>query len=122
MSTFAIAVPLLPGKTEEWRRFTDEVKGPRRQEMDDFHRRVGLTTENWYLQNTPAGDMVIVYLEGDIPRCFEMLAQSQHPFDLYLKQVWLSTEGIDFSQPLPSAPPEVVYESHPEPVGSEHGI
>jgi hypothetical protein len=113
-ASVAIAIPLLPGKTEEWRSFTDAVKGPRRGELDDFHRRVGLTTENWYLQKTPMADVVIVYLEGDIPDCFARFASSEHPFDRYLKHVWLSTEGIDFNQPLPGLAPEAVYDSLPQ--------
>jgi hypothetical protein len=32
MASFALALPILPGKTEEWRRFIVEVTGPRRSE------------------------------------------------------------------------------------------
>jgi len=108
-ASLAIAIPLVPGKTAEWRRFTDEVKGPRRGELDDFHRRVGVVAENWYFQATPQADVVIVYLEGDIPGCFQAFAASTHPFDQWLKRVWLDTEGVDFNRPLPGPPPEVVY-------------
>src|SRR5438132_7354747 len=101
MATIAIALPLVPGKTEEWKRFTEEIKGPRRRDYADFHNRVGLTRENWYLQHTPQGDMVVVYLEGDLPGAFQALAQSDHPFDHWLIERWLDTEGVDFSKPLP---------------------
>jgi hypothetical protein len=64
MSSLALAIPLPPGKTEAWRRFTDELKGPRRAEMHDMLRRAHLTQHNFYLQQTPQGDLAIVYLEG----------------------------------------------------------
>jgi len=111
MATLGIAVPLLPGKTQTWLEVAAQINGPRRKEMDEFHKRVGITTENWYLQQTPQGDLIVLYLEGNIPQCFEELAKSDHPFDLWLKQVWLDTEGIDFGKPLPAPPPDVIYES-----------
>jgi len=111
VATLAIAVPLIPGKTPEWRAFVEGVKAHQSDEMAAFHRRVGVTRENWYLQSTSQGDLLIVYLEGDLPQAFQRLAESDHPFDRQLKQVWLETEGIDFNQPLPSPPPEAIYES-----------
>jgi hypothetical protein len=85
MPTFAAALPLLPGKTDDWKRMVEEIAGPRRADFEDFHRRVGLTKENWYLQPTPQGDLVIVYLEGEIPQCFQRFATSDHPFDRWFR-------------------------------------
>ena len=40
-----------------------------------------------YLQHTPQGDMVIVYLEGDdIVRSFQSFATSQDAFDVWFRQ------------------------------------
>jgi hypothetical protein len=104
VQTLAVALPLLPGKTEDYLRFVEEVKEPRQSDMEGFHRRVGLVVENWYLEHTPQGDMVVVYIEGDVPRAFQVFAESKHAFDDWLKKVWLETEGVDFNQPLPAVP------------------
>lgn len=104
VKTLAVALPLLPGKTDAYLHFVEEAKGPRQSDMEAFHRRVGLVVENWYLQHTPQGDMVVVYVEGDVPRAFQVFAESRHSFDDWLKKVWLETEGVDFNKPLPAVP------------------
>ena len=110
MCATAIAIPLVPGQTDAWRAMARELAGPRREEFAGFHQRVGLRVENWYLQRTPGGDLAIVYLEGDIPACFEALARSDHPFERWFKERLLQIEGIDFAEPLPGLP-EVLLES-----------
>src|SRR5579859_1183069 len=59
MASLALATPILPGQTEAWKRLIAEVTGPRRMETDDFHRRLGFTKTDWYLQQTPNGDIFI---------------------------------------------------------------
>lgn len=94
------------------RRLAQEVQGPRRDEYDDFHRRVGLQGEAWYIQQTPQGDLSIAYLEGDDPlRSVQALAQSDHPFDRWFKEQVKLVHGIDFNQPPAGPLPEVVHDS-----------
>ena len=50
MATMAISLPCLPGGAAKLREFADEVRGPRRAEFEDFHRRAGLTAERWFVQ------------------------------------------------------------------------
>ena len=66
MAMMAIALPILPGKTPEWRKFIEELNGPRRQEFADSRKQAGVH-ERTFLQQTPMGDLVIVTLEGDDP-------------------------------------------------------
>jgi hypothetical protein len=104
VKTLAVALPLLPDQTDAYLRFVEDVKGPRQSDMEAFHRRVGIVVENWYLQHTPQGDLVVVYIEGDVPRAFQIFAESKHAFDTWLKNVWLATEGVDFNKPLSGVP------------------
>src|SRR6476661_2164702 len=66
MPMMAVAFPILPGKTAEWREFMDEVNGPRRDEFDASRKAAGVR-ERTFLQETPMGDLVLVTLEGDDP-------------------------------------------------------
>src|SRR5579859_5441754 len=111
MASLALATPILPGKTEEWKRLIAEVTGPRRKETDDFHKRFGFTRTNWYFQQTPNGDIFILYAEAENPaQSFQQWAMSQHPYDAWFKQQLIPLYGIDFNQPPPGPLPETVYE------------
>jgi hypothetical protein len=105
MATVAIAFPILPGRTEEGRQFAGEVGGPRRAEMAEALRRIGVRAEQWYLQPTPMGDLMIVYMDAEDPtRAFRDWAASDHPFDRWFKQKAGAICGLDFNQPLPQLP------------------
>ena len=109
MASFASVFPLLPGKTEQWKRFCQEMVGPRRSEYEASNKRLGITRVVTSLQQTPQGDMAIVYLEApDIPRVFEGYASLQEPFDVWFREQVKDIHGVDFSEPLPGPLPEVV--------------
>ncbi len=111
MSSLALAIPLPAGRTEAWRRFMDELKGPRRAELKDMLRRAQLTQHNFYLQQTPQGDLAIVYLDGDVAHAFHHFATSDHPFERWVRQQVLETEGVDLTQLPPGPLPETVLEA-----------
>jgi hypothetical protein len=62
MAVFLGAFPVLPGKEDEPGRFARETLD-RREEFEASQRRLGVTTEEWALQQTPMGSMVIVRFE-----------------------------------------------------------
>ena len=48
MASLALALPLLPGKTEEWRRWTqEEMAGLRLGEFQAFRKRLGITRQEY---------------------------------------------------------------------------
>lgn len=110
MATMAIALPCLPGWADELRKTAAEISGPRRQEFEDFHRRAGLSAERWFVQQTPQGELCIVVLEGDPMGAIGALASSNQPFDVWFRDSVKKVHGVDFAQPLPGPPPEVVFE------------
>ena len=55
MPLMAVAFPILPGKTAEWRAWMDELNGARSAEFADSRRRAGVH-ERTFLQSTPMGE------------------------------------------------------------------
>ena len=109
MASLASAFPILPGKTEQWKHVSREIAGPRLGEYEASRKRMGVTREVAYLQQTPQGDMAIVYIEAqDIPRVFEGLGMSQEPFDAWFREQTKEIHGVDLSQPLPGPLPEAI--------------
>jgi hypothetical protein len=106
----AAAFPILPQKTAEWRKFMDEINGPRRAEFVESRRRAGVQ-ERTFLQPTPMGDLVIVTLEGEDPqRSFGQMIQANDPFTQWFLERVKEVHGIDLrAQAAP--PPELVADS-----------
>ena len=110
MAMMAIALPILPGKTPEWRKFMEELNGPRRQEFADSRQRAGVH-ERTFLQQTPMGDLVIVTLEGDDPgRSFGQLMTGTDEFSKWFTEQAMAAHG-DFSPPASGSPSELVADS-----------
>ena len=111
-NSVGLAVPILPGKTEEWRRFTEELNGPRRTEWEESRRRVGIQREASYLNETPQGHLVVVYFdtEGPLEEIFQRLGTSQEPFDIWFRQKAKEIHGFDLEQPPPGPLPQLGFD------------
>ena len=108
MAMLAIAIPILPGKTDAWRLFIDELTGARKEEFDASRRRLGVR-ERTFLQETPMGDMVLVTLEGDDPAgAFAAFGQGSDEFTTWFKQQAQDVHGIDLAAPPPGPLPELI--------------
>jgi hypothetical protein len=111
MQKYAFAVPILPGQEAANRQFAAELTGPRRADFEASRQRMGIRGERVWTQATPQGTMSVVYLEADdLGRAFTELATSQDRFDVWWRQQILAMHGIDFSQPLPGPPNELILE------------
>lgn len=87
------------GKVEEWKAFTRELSGPRRDEFRDMNRRHGITSHRAWLETEASGDcFAVVELEGDGAETFlQGLASSSEPFDSWFRDRISELHGIDFS-------------------------
>jgi len=104
MEQALFALPILPGKTEAARAFLQEVGGSRKQELAACGQSVGINQEVWALQQTPQGDLFVVYVTGeDLTHGFTEFAASQTAFDRWFKQQVQETTGADMNTP-PSGP------------------
>ncbi len=111
MASLAMALPLLSGKTEAWKRWVQEMAGARLSEFQASRKRLGITREASFLQQTPQGDMAILYIETeDIARALQGLATSQNPFDVLFRQKTQELFGFDLTQPPPGPLPETVFD------------
>ena|SRR5689334_15896373 len=81
----------------------------RLSEFEASRKRLGIIKETSFLQQTPQGNMALLYIEAeDISTAFLGLATSQDPFDALFRQKTLEFFGLDLAQP-PSGPlPETV--------------
>jgi hypothetical protein len=111
MALLAMAIPISPGKTEQWKAFIGELKGPRLEEFKASRRRLGVQ-ERTFLQHTPTGDLVVVTLEGADPAgAFARLGQGTDEFTKwFLKQVE-EIHAIDLTAPPPGPLPELMNDS-----------
>ena len=110
MAMLAVAVPVLPGKTEQWRRFIGELTGQHKGAMDTLRRRLGVR-ERTFFQPSPRGDLVLVTLEGDDPAAaFAQFAADPHPSVQWFVQQVKEIHGLDLAQPPPGPLPELVYD------------
>ncbi len=109
MASLGSAFPILPGKTEQWKHFCQEMAGPRRSEYEASRKRLGMTREVAYLQQIPQGDLAVVYIEAqDIQRVFQGFATSKDPFDVWFVQQVKEIHGVDFTQPPAGPLPEAI--------------
>ncbi len=107
----AVAFPILPGKTDEWRTWMEELKGPRHEEFVASRRRAGVH-ERTFLQSTPMGDLVIVTLEGDDPeRSFGEMMSATDAFTTWFLEQAQAIHGLDPSAVAAGSPSQLVVET-----------
>jgi hypothetical protein len=110
MAAMGFVLPVLPGKKAQWVEFHEALSGSRRSEWEACLRRIGVARHSVHLQETPQGEMVVVYVEADdLPRAFGELGTSQGAFEVWFRQQALETEGIDLTKGL-EAPPTPIYD------------
>jgi hypothetical protein len=108
MAVFLGAFPVLPGKEGEPRKFAQETL-ERRDEFDASQRRLAITKEEWALQQTPMGSMVIVRFDApEIAAAFAGLAESNDAFDVWFRERVLEITGVDLAAPSDDPLPEII--------------
>jgi hypothetical protein len=111
MPMFAMAIPIAPGKTEAFKKFTSELNGARRAELVESRKKLGVR-ERTFLQHSPHGDMVIVTLEGANPqKAFAEFGQGTDGFTTWFKKQVSEIHGMDLSAPPPGPMPEMIVDS-----------
>ena len=105
MALNAVVFPILPGKTDEWRKFIDELNGSRHADFVASRARAGVQ-ERTFLQPTPMGDLVIVTLEGEDPeRSFGQMMHATDAFTLWFLERVKAIHGVDLTAPMPGGSP-----------------
>lgn len=92
---YAIAVPILPGKTDTLKQVIADLKGPRNAEYKASRKRQGIKKERVWLEHSPMGDLVIVVFEGkNAHKVVEAFLASTDPFDQWFGQKLSEIHGL----------------------------
>ena len=85
---------------EPWRRFLQELSGPRYEEYAQSRRSLGILAESVWLAPKPSGGGVaVVFLEAEDPeRALRELAASETPFDSWYRKEMRRLFGRDFAR------------------------
>ena len=107
----AMAIPILPGKFDQWRQFTDKLNKEYKNEFVASRKSVNLH-ERTFLQRTPDMDFVIVTLEGDDPMGgFQKLYSRDDAFTKWFLKEVIAVHGTDLTKPLPGPMPELIVDT-----------
>lgn len=108
MQSIILSLPILPGKTEDVKGMFKTVKG-KWKDCERVQKKAGIEKERNFLQITPMGDMLLVYIESkDIQKTIMSFSASKDPFDIWFIEEMKKNTGVDFSKP-PSGPlPELL--------------
>src|SRR2546421_12958228 len=110
MAVFLGAFPVLPGREDDARKFAQETLG-RGEEFSASQKQSGVTKEEWSLQQTPMGSLVIVRFEcDDVEKAFTRMAQSSDTFDVWFRDRAKQVSGVDLAEPSEDPPPEIILE------------
>ena len=102
MAPYAFMSPLVPGKLQTWMQYVREMKTTYRSDMEASRRRIGLSREEVWLQQSPTGACAVIVWEApDISVVFKELMTSEQPFDRWFRDhVLIEVHGMN-----PGAPP-----------------
>ena len=103
MAKTTFAAPILPGKTDAWKAACAEIAGAKKDEYIASRKAIGITKETACLQETPHGDYVVVYLEGnDLTGILQKMTEATDSFSTWFKEAVLKdVHGMDSSSPIP---------------------
>ena len=112
---FAIifAAPILPGQSEGWRRFLQEMIESRRPEYEESRRRLGINAERSWISETVNGTVAVVAVSTAHPQqVLVRLAASELTIDRWYQEQLLALQGFDLTKSLSRATPELLLDWH----------
>jgi hypothetical protein len=97
-----LVAPILPGKTEAWRRFVQETSELHRHEYEASRRHLGIVAEWLWVVTIERRETAVIAVMATHPeRIWGEIAVSERLFDLWYRQQLVRLLGIE----LPSVPP-----------------
>lgn len=109
--TIIFAAPILPGRSEVWRRVLQEMIELHRSEYEQSRRRLGISGERVWVAETVNGHVAVIAVVAASPaQVLAQLASSDLPFDRWYREQLLALQGFDLTKPLTRATPELVLE------------
>jgi hypothetical protein len=103
-----LAFPVLGGNEGKARAFVSAVKD-KHKDYEKSTKRRGVKKEAWFIQQLPGSSTIITFIEADdVEKALSDFAQSNDPFDVWLKDAAKSITGIDLSLPRKDPVPETL--------------
>lgn len=98
MPLYAFVAPVLPGKTEEFRQFAEELRTSKKKDYEASRKSAGFGRETVFLQKTSMGDMVVVVQESEnAEKALEALRNMKDPFDVWFFERVKELQGLDIA-------------------------
>lgn len=99
MADVLMVLPVVTGKSEEWRRFAQQLQGSRLIEFTDALRDLGMESLSMWLANTQVGHISVAHFTStrDPVDMQDMLTTSKQPFDVWFKEYVRVLHGVDLS-------------------------
>lgn len=109
---FAMSVPILPGKTEQWKKFRDELNGKYADAFTESRKKLHVHERTFY-QTSPQGDFVTFTIEGEEPeKAFRNFASANDQFSQWFTKEVKEIHGVDLRNPSSASLPKLVIDSH----------
>jgi hypothetical protein len=108
---FAMCAPILSGKEGAWQEFMKELAGKQNSGFKESRKKLKVR-ERTFHQATPAGEMVLVTLEGENPEAaFAGFGNGNDEFTKWFVSRVKDIHGFDLSAPPQSPMPALVIDS-----------
>lgn len=103
-----LLAPIADGKLEAWKKFIEDMKsGSKKEDFSELNQRYGLTRHDVWYTETPEGPMAVVLHEGPGAEAFmQVLAQSDHSFDVWMREQITEFHNMNLNEPPPGPPPQ----------------
>jgi hypothetical protein len=116
MESTIMALPILPGKMDAVKAMFKTIREQKLKESERANKMAGVEKEQDFVQSTPMGDMLYLYIESkDLQKTlaeFGKLAASKDPYITWFDEELMKNTGVDLSKPPTVAPPENVFSYH----------
>jgi hypothetical protein len=111
MDTIVFASPILPGQTEAYQAFLDEMQTSRHHAYVASRQRMGIQRERIWIQRMAEGDWAILVVEAEkASHVFHEISTSQDPFDEWFRQQEGTTLDM-MRTPSPTTMPLLAFDS-----------
>lgn len=112
MAVFNGIFPIQEGKEDAARAFAAAVLGARKADFDALQARSNITRETWAMQETPMGNVMVVWFEGDVEKAFQDLAVDNSEFVTWFRGQVKDVTGFDLAAPPEGPLPDVIVDWH----------
>jgi hypothetical protein len=119
MAHLLIVCPLHPGTQERWRRLYQELAASRRAQFEASCRQAGISQVQVWLVQLRHGELLLMRLHAQQPhQALLELANSQRPFERWLRVQLQSLLGWNIQDVLPEQQQELIFAWPEENFGS----